>query len=142
MHEQIEADPESDLNFEFLTAWRDLFGNSLVPLRQIGPSIHKKWGSPAADRLLSVCQAICPKSVTRTGIRSSVNAQLLSNRLGGFRDQEIGGLILRSTHDPNRKVSSSRAVKYWCVVSKHDDYAVGDVYEEPEQDDDEDWLYG
>jgi len=140
MHEQIEADPESDLNFEFMTAWREKFDNRLIPLRQIDIAILQTSDAPGSDRLLSACQALCPKSVTRTGIRTSVNAQLLSNRLGGFRDQEIGGLILRSTHDPNRKVSSSRAVKYWCVVSKHDDYAVGDVYDESEQDDDESWL--
>jgi hypothetical protein len=134
MHEQIESDPENDLLFEFLTAWYEIFINRLVPLRQLESVISQRSGAPEVERLLTACQAIHPKSVTRGSRRPAVNAQQLSTRLRGFLDQEVGGYILKNCPDPNRKISSSRALKHWCVVSKENDYAIGDVYVEPEDD--------
>ena len=141
MHEQVEADPESEGAYELLRAWRVVFGNRQLALRLIADLNDHRDAFPGTSDLFNELQSFCPKSMTQRNICMwSVDTRQLATRLKSIQDQEVGGLALRNLPDPDRSPKSSRSVKHWCVVSAEDNYAVGEPLRDLGRDnDDSDW---
>jgi len=135
MSEQIAEDPENERYFGLLSAWRNIFGNCLIPLRQVADTIHRSMGDKPSQRLLDAVEAVNASCVHRGSGQPSINSQKLSGSLKAFEGQEINGLMLKQAPDPNRSSRSSAAVKHWCVVSQEDDYTIGPIFEGSNDDD-------